>query len=55
MDKLDHIDKLGLSHRVMEMTLISAVLSGKLDQSILISTSGKVFILYPVEVHIVTT
>ncbi|XP_021297903.1 nijmegen breakage syndrome 1 protein isoform X1 [Herrania umbratica] len=38
-DKFDHLDKLGLSCRVSEMALIRAVLSGNLDQSILISSS----------------
>ncbi|MBA0863557.1 hypothetical protein Goshw_022891, partial [Gossypium schwendimanii] len=39
VDKFDHLDKLGLSYRVDEMALIRALLSGKLDQSILISSS----------------
>ncbi|MBA0655450.1 hypothetical protein Goklo_007930, partial [Gossypium klotzschianum] len=39
VDKFDHLDNLGLSYRVDEMALIRALLSGKLDQSILISSS----------------
>ncbi|OMO99219.1 hypothetical protein COLO4_13435 [Corchorus olitorius] len=39
VEKLDHLEKLGLSYRVNEITLISAVLSGKLDQSLLICSS----------------
>ncbi|TYH94700.1 hypothetical protein ES332_A12G057300v1 [Gossypium tomentosum] len=39
VDKFDHLDKLGLSYRVDEMALIRAILCGKLDQSILISSS----------------
>ncbi|XVF20449.1 hypothetical protein REPUB_Repub12eG0001300 [Reevesia pubescens] len=39
VDKFDHLDKLGLSYRVNEMALIRAVLSGNLDQSILIPSS----------------
>ncbi|KAE8659337.1 Nijmegen breakage syndrome 1, putative isoform 2 [Hibiscus syriacus] len=38
-DKFDRLDKLGLSYRVDEMALIRALLSGKLDHSILISSS----------------
>ncbi|OMO92443.1 hypothetical protein CCACVL1_06848 [Corchorus capsularis] len=39
VEKLDHLEKLGLPYRVNEITLISAVLSGKLDQSLLICSS----------------
>ncbi|KAK8498473.1 hypothetical protein V6N12_025673 [Hibiscus sabdariffa] len=39
VDKFDQLDKLGLSYRVDEMALIRALLSGKLDDSILISSS----------------
>ncbi|XWS30607.1 hypothetical protein CRYUN_Cryun23aG0000500 [Craigia yunnanensis] len=38
VDKFDHLDKLGFLYRVSEMALIRAVLSGNLDQSILISS-----------------
>ncbi|KAE8662379.1 Nijmegen breakage syndrome 1, putative isoform 2 [Hibiscus syriacus] len=38
-DKFDRLDKLGLSYRVNEMALIRALLSGKLDHSMLISSS----------------
>ncbi|XVE72031.1 hypothetical protein DITRI_Ditri11bG0006000 [Diplodiscus trichospermus] len=39
VDKFDHLDKLGVSYRVNEMAIIRAVLSGNLDQSILVSSS----------------